>query len=43
MRWNLLVDELAEDLRNGFRQIARNRGFTAIAVREGRGLERALD
>ncbi len=32
MRWNLLVDELAEDLRNGFRQIARNPGFTAIAV-----------
>ena len=22
MRWNLLADELAEDLRNGFRQIA---------------------
>jgi putative ABC transport system permease protein len=32
MRWNLLVDELAENLRNGFRQIARNPGFTAIAV-----------
>ena len=32
MRWNLLADELAEDLRNGFRQIARNPGFTAIAV-----------
>ena len=32
MRWSLLVDELAEDLRNGFRQIARNPGFTAIAV-----------
>jgi hypothetical protein len=32
MRWNLLVDELAEDLRNGFRQIAWNPGFTAIAV-----------
>ncbi len=32
MRWNLLVDELAGDLRNGFRQIARNPGFTAIAV-----------
>ncbi len=32
MRWNRLVDELAEDLRNGFRQIARNPGFTAIAV-----------
>ena len=32
MRWNLLVDELAEGLRNGFRQIAWNPGFTAIAV-----------
>jgi putative ABC transport system permease protein len=32
MRWNRLVDELAEDRRNGFRQIARNPGFTAIAV-----------
>jgi putative ABC transport system permease protein len=32
MRWNRLVDELAEDLRNGFRQIARNPGFTGIAV-----------
>jgi predicted permease len=32
MRWNLLVDELAQDLRNGFRQIARNPGFTAIVV-----------
>ena len=32
MRWNLLVDELAQDLRNGFRQFARNPGFTAIAV-----------
>src|SRR6478672_6531259 len=32
MRWNLLMDELAGDLRNGFRQIARNPGFTAIAV-----------
>ena len=32
MRWHLLVDELAEDLRNGFRQIAWNPGFTAIAV-----------
>jgi putative ABC transport system permease protein len=32
MRWNLLVDELAEDLRNGFRQIARNPGFTAIVA-----------
>ncbi len=32
MRWNLLADELAENVRNGFRQIARNPGFTAIAV-----------
>jgi predicted permease len=32
MRWHLLVDELAEDLRHGFRQIAWNPGFTAIAV-----------
>src|SRR5688572_21638732 len=32
MRWNRLVDGLADDLRNGFRQIARNPGFTAIAV-----------
>jgi putative ABC transport system permease protein len=32
MRWNLLVDELAADLRQGIRQIARNPGFTAIAV-----------
>ena len=32
MRWNLLVDELAENLRNGLCQIARNPGFTAIAV-----------
>jgi len=32
MRWNLLVDELAADLRYGLRQIARNPGFTAIAV-----------
>jgi putative ABC transport system permease protein len=32
MRWNLLVDELADDLRNSFRQITRNPGFTAIAV-----------
>jgi hypothetical protein len=32
MRWNLLIDELAQDLRNGFRQFARNPGFTAIAV-----------
>lgn len=32
MRWSLLVDQVAADLRNGFRQIARNPGFTAIAV-----------
>ena len=32
MRWNLLVDELAQDLRNGLRQFARNPGVTAIAV-----------
>ena len=32
MCWNLLVDQLADDLRSGFRQIARNSGFTAIAV-----------
>jgi putative ABC transport system permease protein len=32
MRSNRLVDELAADLRNGYRQIAWNPGFTAIAV-----------
>jgi putative ABC transport system permease protein len=32
MRWHLVMDELAQDLRNGLRQIARNPGFTAIAV-----------
>jgi predicted permease len=32
MRWRLLPDELADDLRNGCRQIAWNPGFTAIAV-----------
>ena len=32
MRWNLLADEPAADLRNGVRQIARNPGFTAVAV-----------
>src|SRR5688572_7415781 len=32
MRWKLLFDELAQDLRNGLRQIARNPGFTAIVV-----------
>jgi putative ABC transport system permease protein len=32
MRWNLLVDALAADVRNGVRQVTRNPGFTAIAV-----------
>ena len=32
MRKNRLVDELAAELRNGVRQIARNPGFTAVAV-----------
>ena len=32
MRWNLLMDELAMDVRSGLRQIARNPGFAAIAV-----------
>jgi predicted permease len=32
MRWNLVMDELGADLRYGLRQIARNPGFTAIAV-----------
>ena len=32
MRWNLLIDELVDDSRIGFRQIARNPGFTAIVV-----------
>jgi len=32
MRWNLLMDELAMDVRNGLRQITRNPGFAAIAV-----------
>jgi len=32
MRWNLPVDELAADLRDAFRQIARNPGFTAVVV-----------
>ena len=32
MRWNLLMDELVDDSRIGFRQIARNPGFTAIVV-----------
>jgi hypothetical protein len=30
MRWNLLLDEFADDSRIAFRQIARNPGFTAI-------------
>ena len=32
MRWHLLMDELAMDLRIGLRQITRNPGFAAIAV-----------
>ena len=32
MRWTLVIDELGADLRYGFRQIARNPGFTAVAV-----------
>ena len=32
MRWNLVMDELGADFRYGVRQIARNPGFTAIAV-----------
>ena len=32
MHWNLLKDELVDDSRFGFRQIARNHGFTAIVV-----------
>ena len=32
MRWNPLVEQLGQDLRHSLRQIARNRGFTAIAV-----------
>ena len=32
MRWNRLASDLADELRNGLRQIARNPGFTAIAV-----------
>ena len=32
MRWNLTLDELAADLRNGIRQTVRTPGFTVIAV-----------
>jgi putative ABC transport system permease protein len=32
MRWNVMMDELAADLRHGLRQLARNPGFTAVAV-----------
>src|SRR5687768_12176148 len=32
MRWTLLADELAHDLRNGVRHVFRTRGFTAIVV-----------
>lgn len=32
MRWNLWAEELVADTRSGFRQIARNPGFMAIAV-----------
>jgi predicted permease len=32
MRWDLVTDELTQDLRNAFRQITRNRGFAVIAV-----------
>ena len=32
MRWSLLVGELAQDLRHGIRQIARNRSVTAVTV-----------
>src|SRR5262245_66212610 len=32
MRWSLLVDDLAQDLRHGIRQILRQPGFAAIAV-----------
>ena len=32
LRRDLLVDELAADLRHAFRQVARNPGFTAVAV-----------
>ena len=32
MRWNLVMDEIGADLRYGLRQVARNPGFTAVAV-----------
>jgi len=32
MRWNLVIDQLIQDLRNGVRQCIRNPGFTAIVV-----------
>src|SRR5262245_36736487 len=32
MRWSLVIDELVQDLRNGFRQMVRNPGFTAVTV-----------
>jgi putative ABC transport system permease protein len=32
MRWTLLMDELRGDLRHSVRQVARNPGFTAVAV-----------
>jgi predicted permease len=32
MRWNLLANDLADDLRSGFRQIGRNPGFTAVVL-----------
>src|SRR5215218_10111586 len=32
MRWTLSADAFTDDLRHGFRQIARNPGFTGVAV-----------
>src|SRR5262245_10298472 len=32
MRWHLMIDDLAQDLRLGLRQIRRNTGFTVIAI-----------
>ena len=32
MRWTLVIEELAQDLRHGLRQITRNPGFAVIAV-----------